>query len=1844
MAADAAKVEQCTAKRLFTMSKNQLTRAIGDKQSADIVQNKLKSLQERMNAVMEKHALYQAINHPDESDPSDEEDDTWMQTIENDFDESERACYDYMKSVNSDEVKYSEVQDTNPQALVKASRLYKLETATLESMTKSLKITVDDESASSQTIIDAQTELKHQTSLYKATQRELIILLDKESEVQECTVEMQKLLEYCTKINVAAGKEIEKRTMKNDASSKTKSKCLDLKMERMKMPKFDGDIREYPRFKSDFKKHVMPLVTTNDSAAYILKSCLDKQPLETIKNVDDDLDEMWMRLDDKYGRSSKIVDAIMYDIKLLKPVTENNATRFVEFVNTIERCHRDLQRINMESEICNSTIVSLIEERLPGTIKSAWCLEVSEKDTQIDDTNKFPKILDFLLKHKRAIEYGSNDLRSVKTVNFALHLSQTSSQEQSESEKTPKTTHEDTRCWCWLHSTSDHDIFDCRTFLDMTPQARIDRATDFRVCWCCLRTGHNQSRCFKLKECTHSDCKRKHHPMLHQEDEIKMMKHVNQEILSSKRSCLLQIMRLRAGKVHPGNVNVLWDSGAQISLITIKKAKELGLSGPKAKINIVKVGNIKETIDSKVYEVPIFDSNGELETFKAYGIPQISSEIESIETDELARQFNVNPSDFQRPVGEIDMLVGYEYAGFHPERVRSMQHLLLLKNKFGQCLGGAHELLEEKTRMLIQNVQISLAIVTIEDFYSNESLGVSCEPKCGSCKCGECPVGGKQYTLKQERELALIEEGLALQDDKWTARYPWIRHPDELPNNYTAAFAMLKSTERRLKKNASHMELYKQQIQDMLDRGVAEKIRRDELQFYEGPIYYLSHHEVMKPDSISTPCRIVFNASAKFGGHVLNDYWAKGPDLLNNLLGILIRFRENSVAVAGDIRKMYHSVSISNLDQHTHRFLWRDLEEWKEPVVYKMTCVSFGDKPAGAIAALALRKTAELSAKEFPIAAETISKNAYVDDILGSFDNNDEADRITKEIDIALAKGSFQIKNWTKSSNEYGPTLSVGYNQADSENECSKVLGVVWNPRTDRLEFVTKLNFSTKHRNVRTEPDLCRRDIPDMIPAVMTKRMILSQVNSVYDPLGLAAPFVVQAKFLLRNLSKENKLDWDDAVPEGSREESVRFFANLFEMEDISFTRSTKPKDAVGEPVLVVFSDASERAFGACAYIRWKIAGGSFKTNLLVAKSRLAPIKKLTIPRLELNAALLASRLNRFITKESAMSFARRYFIVDSEIVRAQIQKESYGFSTFTGVRVGEIQAWTEKNDWYWVEGSKNISDIISRGCDPTELGPDSVWQNGPPFLEANEEEWPLKQTFSGADLPDLLRSPGNHVMTVHVSDNKQISKIIDIQHYSSYYKLLRVTSRVQAIFNKPASLKNSSKIPSREQIKQAEELWIHDAQRNLLQDIKPETYKRLGVSQVNGIYVVGSRLESWSGHTYNDKQPILLSSKSRLAQLYAQYVHDSCHLGISATASKIRGKFWIIGLRQLLKSIKFRCTICKKSDGQFQQQIMGKLPAERLNPAPAWSYVSIDLFGPYSIRGEANKRTRSRGYGVIFNCLLTRAVHLDVVCDYSTNSFLMALRRFISLRGCPVKMFSDRGTQLRAADKELKEAAAGLDESVLTEFSCNNAFEWEFCSPDAPWQNGCSEGLIKSVKKALKITIGEQVLTYTEFQTVLLECANLINERPIGRHPTSPEDGVYLSPNDLLLGRSSSKVPHQQFDISGSKYQRFKFVQKITDAFWKRWTENYFPSLIIQQKWHASKRNLKQGDIVIVQDSNLIRGKWRLGRITKADASLRDGFVRNVEVEYKNPGSDNYLSITRAVQRIIVLVPVEDQ
>ena len=349
--------------------------------------------------------------------------------------------------------------------------------------------------------------------------------------------------------------------------------------------------------------------------------------------------------------------------------------------------------------------------------------------------------------------------------------------------------------------------------------------------------------------------------------------------------------------------------------------------------------------------------------------------------ENLANLFkSVSKDDIVRPAGPLDVLIGYEYAAYHPQRAQNVGHLLLLQNRFGLCIGGTHPSIKDDIKKHDLSYARVQHVIKVEDFYQIENLGVECVPRCGSCKCGHCAVGSKNYSIKEEKELELIEKNMKFdaQDNRWLAEYPWIKDPADLPDNRRVALAMLYSTECRLGKNTQHATVYDNQVQDMVQRGVARKLTKEELNDYKGPIHYISHHKVLKPDSKSTPVRIVFNSSANYMGHVLNEYWAKGPDLLNSLLGILVQFRENEVAFIGDIKKMYHTVKTTVLDQHTHRFLWRDMVTDKVPDTYVIQRVSFGDKPSATIATMALRKTAEMGSEQYPDAAQIVKHNTYM--------------------------------------------------------------------------------------------------------------------------------------------------------------------------------------------------------------------------------------------------------------------------------------------------------------------------------------------------------------------------------------------------------------------------------------------------------------------------------------------------------------------------------------------------------------------------------------------------------------------------------------------------------------------------------------------------------------------------------------------------------------------------------------------------------------------------------------------------------------------------------------------------
>ena len=860
-----AKQKRSTAKRLFTMSAGAMSAAISRQESITEIHQLFTIVDQRFTALQERYADYLSCLLSDD-DETPEADSHWIEGATAAFMKAKMDFQAYKESkdvrdAQKETPKMTAVATECTKVVVKdeikrAKRAVKFERSTLRSRIQNLDSALLEASATASVIHDTQTDMKMQLEKYLSVQRELIVQLSDDDEADQEMLVTEKMQAMCVDVSVKASKIIQEKTPKDTnliPKPSSNQGGLELRLERMKLPHFSGEIRDYPRFKHEFEKYVMPSIKRKAEAVYVLKSCLDKEALELVKNIDDNIENVWSRLEDRYGRVSLITRAILFDIKQLSPIQEGEGSKFVELVNIVEKCYHDLESIDMETELSNSTMCGAIEDKLPPNLKLMWSLDVSAKDSKVDERNKFPHLLEFLIKHRRAIEYSTTNVKKkqvkINPVNAVIsHVKEDKSKDQrttsvnvaskASNEASPNRQH-----GCWYHSTATHDIFDCIVYKNASINERWDMILDFRVCWCCLKQGHRQSSCFNLRTCGIGGCKKNHHQTLHANSQSTVNHNPsnpsplpsptasnvptpNQSVSSSVESyamdggdavnvCLLQIMQVKSGNSGETIMNVFWDSGSKVTMITFKKAKQLGLKGEKMKINIIKVGADKETIDSKLYTVPIQDNQGNMHHFKAFGISRISTAIESNDITEVSKLFSVTAKDIERPTGEIDMLIGFEYAGFHPVKKEAIDHLLLMENQFGLCLGGSHHLLREKTKLTVQDVEVSHVAVNIEKFFENESLGVSCEPKCGSCRCGECPIGGKQYTLQQERELAMIEKGLHLHAGVWTARYPWQKDPNLLPDNRIAALAMLKSTEKRLKRNPDHAATYCAQMVDM---------------------------------------------------------------------------------------------------------------------------------------------------------------------------------------------------------------------------------------------------------------------------------------------------------------------------------------------------------------------------------------------------------------------------------------------------------------------------------------------------------------------------------------------------------------------------------------------------------------------------------------------------------------------------------------------------------------------------------------------------------------------------------------------------------------------------------------------------------------------------------------------------------------------------------------------------------------------------------------------------------------------------------------------------------------------
>ena len=427
----------------------------------------------------------------------------------------------------------------------------------------------------------------------------------------------------------------------------------------------------------------------------------------------------------------------------------------------------------------------------------------------------------------------------------------------------------------------------------------------------------------------------------------------------------------------------------------------------------------------------------------------------------------------------------------------------------------------------------------------------------------------------------------------------------------------------------------------------------------------------------------------------------------------------------------------------------------------------------------------------------------------------------------------------------------------------------------------------------------------------LTKRLIMSLIARIYDPIGFAAAFQIRAKIGLQELWQRG-VDWDEDLPPSDCNKWNAFFQEIEQLNAIVFQKCISVPAPLALPILVVFANASRHAFGTCAYLRWQQGNDEFSVRFVAVKARVAPLKQLTIPRLELQAAVLASRPGKTIQDESRMKFEKVVLFTDSAIVYAWIKSQAKRFKPFVAARAGEIQNNSELTQWRHIPTDHNSADDVSRGISVKELS--QRWQHGPEFLYLPEEEWPEKPSISNADNVEC------ECLKTQVSSTaaKEEEDVIDCERFSSWRRLVRVTANVLRFIQNLGSCVKKSKADfqlgplSVQELDKAEIYWIKRAQNGLKNELVKGHYHKLSpFTDEFGIIRVGGRIGKVLT-SYDSRHPILLPRELWVSTLLTHQAHQYGHPGVATTVAKLRKRFWVIRAHGLAKSVKSRWTFCR--------------------------------------------------------------------------------------------------------------------------------------------------------------------------------------------------------------------------------------------------------------------------------------------------------------------------------------------
>lgn len=1564
----------------------------------------------------------------------------------------------------------------------------------------------------------------------------------------------------------------------------------------IEIPQFSGNYTQWPTFMDLFTEaiHNNNMLSKAQKMQH-LKGKLKGEAERLVQHLHisgENYDTCWELLHHRYNNIqllfTKQIQAFM-----------NQPNIQVQSAQELKRLHdvsmetiHAIQNMGVETVTWDPILVHILSEKLDPETYASY-METRKAPRELPILDEFMKFIEGKFTALEPLGKKKGSSTTTKQNTIQTYKNNFTGEKQNKSFHT----YDDRHCpFC----KENHLLIQCKKFNELSPETKIKTMSSYEICNNCLYC-HNDKKCASTKRC--KTCSGKHHTSLHDVlNKASNMKpsptsdHRTANHVSSECDVLLATIQLRimAADGSYQHIRALLDQGSQLSLITEHAAQRLGLKRHQHAGTITGIGlsssNSKGLVNifcESLYGDYAFTTEALVMKNVLNSLPN-----ESFEKRPWSHLQNIQLADPEYNISSpVDLLLG---AGIYSEIVMdgllrgSSQAPVAQQTKIGWILFGNVKTFN--CHVVLNNIEQISQYWEMEDISSTTQDNMTSEEEY--CE--------QFYTKTTTRQ----------QDGRYVVRIPMKPNFETiLQNNKASAVAQFKQLEKRMSKNTELSTSYKKFMQEYIDLQHMKLCN-----IPTEPSSYLPHHGVLKPDSTTTKLRVVFNASSKTKTtQSLNELMLNGPNLQQDLQALILRWRNYRYVYTADIEKFYRQIMVHEQDQHLQKIVWRDNAN-KPLDDYQLCSVTYGTKSAPFLAMRTIRQLAIDYQHQWPEAANILQNQLYVDDLLAGGNNLSQVKDTQIQLIKVLQDGGFNLRKFASNNRallEHLPKQQISEVMLNfKHSETQKTLGLQWDSSTDSFIFTQDLHLQPTNKTI-------------------TKRELLSEMSRLYDPLGWLSPVSLKIKLLFQEVWSTTECQWDDNLPQQINQEWSRLKTDMKNINNIRINRSIGNTDKPIE--LHGFCDASEKAYSCVIYCK-SPNNDNISINIVAAKTRLAPVnKKISLPRLELCGALLLSRLMKKVKEcMASQSAITIYAWTDSMVVLGWLQGNISRWKTFVANRVGEILAIIPASNWRHVKSENNAADCASRGLWPSQLTNHTLWWEGPQMMK-EQHIFPL-HTY---ELPTLDMK--RQQTCALVIEPPTIIKNL-LQTYNSMTKTVRTLAWISRFITNARNRYNkryTTKYLTADEINCALTAVIKYAQLcNFDEDIrqltrKAELNKKSNLLLLNpyldseGVLRVGGRLHH-SSLPMNQKHPIILPQHDKITELLIAQAHlTTLHGGARLTLSYLRQKYWVIGGNKAVKKQIRTCVKCHRFTTTRQMQLMSDLPEPRVTPSRPFTHTGVDFTGQVEVKANKGRGIKTtKGYIAVFICLSTKAIHLELVSDLSSSTFLAAFKRLCARRGTPTHVYSDNGTNFVGAAKILNKEYKEAMQHYLTTDLLNNVatmgVQWTFTAPSWPTANGLWEAGVKSMKYHLKRVLGEQKLTFEEFTTLLTQIEACLNSRPLMPLTDNIEDLEYISPGHFLVGGPLLHAPESPEINTRSIRTKWQLIQHMLQGFWSLWSKEYLHTLQTRPKWRQQQKNLQIGNMVLVKDDNIPAAKWILGRVIQTHPGS-DGLVRVVSLKTKN-------------------------